>query len=312
MDTKRDKTMASKKKNFSLNYGSPLGIILFLLPGIGFYTLFMLYPSLTSLYYSVLNWQGGPINAAPFVGLDNFRQMFRDAYILTAISNNGRLLLLNWFFQLPVALMLAYVLTRLRHGSNFYRFVFYIPVILPAATLALLWRFIFSGSNYGLLNNILQRLNLESLIRPWLSGNGIVQWTTSFPSSWGAVGFYMIIFIAALVGIPDEYYEASAMDGANAWQQFVYITIPSIRGVYLYTMILGTQSALGAFIYPLLMTKGGPIHLSETLISYSLYLLWQKKVWGYGSAIAALSFLLGVLATALVWRFGRKQNETNV
>ena len=156
------------------------------------------------------------------------------------------------------------------------------------------------------------RLNLEHWILPWLSGNGIVQWTTTFPSSWGAVGFYMIIFLAALVGIPDEYYEASAIDGANAWQQFLYITIPSIRAVYIYAMILGMQSALGAFMYPLLMTKGGPLHLSETLISYSLYLLWEKKVWGYGSAVATLSFLLGIVATALVWRFGRGQQGKNV
>lgn len=304
--------MLPKKKRSSINYGSPLGIILFLLPGIGIYSLFMLYPSLTSLYYSVLDWQGGPILKAPFVGFDNFRQMLLDPYILKAISNNGRLLFLNWVFQLPLALLLAYTLSRLGRGSKFYRFIFYIPVILPVATLALLWRFIFSGSKYGLLNNILMRLNLEHWILPWLSGNGIVQWTTTFPSSWGAVGFYMIIFLAALVGIPDEYYEASAIDGASEWQQFLYITIPSIRAVYIYAMILGMQSALGAFMYPLLMTKGGPLHLSETLISYSLYLLWEKKVWGYGSAVATLSFLLGIVATALVWRFGRGQQGKNV
>jgi ABC-type sugar transport system permease subunit len=72
-------------------------------------------------------------------------------------------------------------------------------------------------------------------------------------------------------------------------------------------MILALQGALGAFIYPLLMTKGGPLHLSETLISYSLYLLWEKKIWGYGSAVAALSFLLGVVATVLIWRFARQR-----
>jgi raffinose/stachyose/melibiose transport system permease protein len=304
--------MLAKKKPKSINYGSPLGIIIFLLPGIGIYTLFMLYPSITSLYYSVLDWQGGPVLEAPFVGFDNFRQMLLDPYILKALSNNGRLLFLNWVFQLPIALLLAYTLSRLGRGSKFYRFVFYIPVILPVATLALLWRFIFSGSGYGLLNNILLRLNLENWIKPWLSGDGIVQWTTTFPSSWGAVGFYMIIFLAALVGIPDEFYEASAIDGANAWQQFIYITFPSIRPVYIYSMILGMQSALGAFMYPLLMTKGGPLHLSETLISYSLYLLWEKKVWGYGSAVATLSFLLGIVATALVWRFGRRQQATAV
>jgi len=118
----------------------------------------------------------------------------------------------------------------------------------------------------------------------------------------------MVVFLAALVGIPEEFYEAAAIDGANHWQQLIHITMPSIRGVYVSAMILTLQGALGAFIYPLLMTKGGPLHLSETLISYSLYLLWEKKTWGYGSAVATLSFLLGIIAVALVWRFGRQRD----
>jgi len=299
--------MAPTKQKSSLRYGSIPGIILFLLSGVGVYTLFMLYPSLLSLYYSVLDWQGGPIHAAPFVGLDNFRQILDDPFVPLALANNVRVLILNWAFQLPIALMLAYVLSRLRRGVNLYRFLFYIPVILPAATMALLWHFIFSGSSYGLLNNILKLAGLEAWVRPWLSGNGIVQWATSFPGAWVGVGFFTVIFLAALVGIPDEYYEASAIDGANSWQQFLFITIPNLRSVYVYSLILALQGALGAFMYPLLMTKGGPLHLSETLISYSLYLLWERKVWGYGSAVATLSFLLGIIATALVWRFGRQR-----
>jgi len=301
--------MPSSKKPFSARYGTPLGIFLFLLPGVGAYTLFMLYPTLLSLVYSFLQWQGGPIIKAPFVGLDNFFQLFRDPYIRLALGNNLRMLTLNWAFQLPIALLLAYLLSRLRRGATLYRFIFYIPVILPVATMALLWRFIFSGNQYGLLNNVLEVLHLENLIRPWLSGDGIVQWTTSFPGAYDSVGFFIIIFMAALVGISEEQYEASSIDGANSWQQFIYVTIPNMRSVYVYAMILALQSALGGFIFPLLMTKGGPLHLSETLISYSLYLLWEKKTWGYGSAVATLSFLLGIVATALVWKYGRRGQE---
>lgn len=301
--------MSGRKKPLSTHYGGTLGIVLFLLPGLGVYTLFMLYPSLLSLYYSVLEWQGGPLELAPFVGLENFANTLDDPYILNALSNNGRLLILNWTLQLPIALLLAYVLTRLRRGMNLYRFIFYIPVVLPAATLALLWRFVFSGNNYGLLNNLLSNFSKDHWIRPWLSAEGIVQWTTSFPAAWVSIGFFMIIFMAALVGIPEEYYDASAIDGANSWQQFIFITIPNLRGVYIYSMILAMQGAFGAYIYPLLMTRGGPLHLSQTLISYSLYLLWEKKTWGYGSAVAVLSFLLGIIVTTLVWRFGRQREN---
>jgi ABC-type sugar transport system permease subunit len=107
----------TQAKTRTYRYGSPMSIFLFLLPGVGVYTLFMLYPSLLSLYYSVLQWQGGPIREAPFVGFENFRAILADPYLLSALGNNARLLFLNWTFQLPLALLLAYVLSRLRHGQ---------------------------------------------------------------------------------------------------------------------------------------------------------------------------------------------------
>jgi raffinose/stachyose/melibiose transport system permease protein len=298
--------MAFRSGRRRSQYGSGWGIFLFLLPGLGVYTTLMLYPSALSLYYSVLDWEGGPVGRAPFVGLDNFRALFDDPVVPKALGNNVRLIFLSWAFQLPVALILAFTLSRLRYGSGVYRFLFYLPVILPAATLALLWRFIFSGSEYGLLNNVLRGAGQEGWIQRWLSANGIVQWTTSFPAAWQFIGFFMVIFMAALAGIPEEYYEAAAIDGAGVWRQLRDITLPSIKPVYLSAMILALQGALGAYIYPLLMTEGGPLHLSETLISYSLYLLWVKRTWGYGSAVAVLSFLLSILVVALIWRVGRR------
>jgi raffinose/stachyose/melibiose transport system permease protein len=297
------------RKRRRSHYGSGLGIFLFLLPGVGVYTVLMLYPSLLSLYYSVLDWEGGPVGQAPFIGLDNFRVAFDDPVVVSALGNNARVLFLNWAFQLPLALILAFTLARLRRGASIYRFLFFIPVILPVATLALLWRFVLSGNQYGLLNSTLRSAGLEGWIQPWLSGDGIVQWTTSFPVAWQFIGFFMVIFLAALAGIPEEYYEAAALDGAGAWRQMVDITLPSIKPVYVSAMILALQIALGAYIYPVLMTEGGPLHRSETMISYSLYLLWVKRVWGYGSAVAALTFLLTVVVSTLIWRISRRQDR---
>ena len=291
------------------SYGSDIGIFLFLLPGIGVYTLLMLYPTALSLYYSVLDWQGGPVSDAPFVGLDNFRALVDDQYVRMALGNNTRVLLLGWLFQLPMALLLAFTLSRLRRGAPMYRFLFFIPVILPIATLALLWRFVFSGSEYGLLNNVLIDLGQEDWIRPWLSADGIVQWTTSFPQVWQFIAFFMVIFLAALAGIPDEYYEAASIDGASALRQLKDVTLPNIKPVYISAMILSLNGALGAYIYPLLMTEGGPLHRSETLISYSIYLLWTKRVWGLGSAVAVLSFGLGIVVAALIWKLGRRGDQ---
>jgi raffinose/stachyose/melibiose transport system permease protein len=300
--------MSRQNRRRRSHYGSGWGIFLFLLPALGLYTVLMLYPSLMSLYFSILDWQGGPIGAAPIVGTANFEAMLDDPVIPRALTNNGRMLFLNWAFQLPLAVMLAFVISRLRHGASAYRFLYYIPVVLPTATLALMWRFMLSGNEYGLLNNLLRGLGLETLIRPWLSANGIVQWSTTIPDAWQFVGFFMVIFLAALAGIPEEYYEAAAIDGASSLQQLWYVTLPNIRPIYISAMIVSLQGALGYYIYPLLMTKGGPLHRSESLISYSLYLLWEKKTWGYGSAVAVFSFVLSVIAVVLIWRYGRNRD----
>ena len=119
----------------------------------------------------------------------------------------------------------------------------------------------------------------------------------------------MVIFLAALAGIPDEYYEAAAIDGASALRQLKDVTLPNIKPVYISAMILSLNGALGAYIYPLLMTEGGPLHRSETLISYSIYLLWTKRVWGFGSAVAVLSFGLGIVVAALIWKLGRRGDQ---
>lgn len=299
--------MVVQRRSRLVRYGSPLGIFLFLLPGLGTYTVLLLYPSLLSLYYSVLKWDGGPVSSAPFVGLANFQQMLSDPYLPIALSNNVRLLLLCWIFQLPVAVILAFAITRLRHGGSIYRFVFFLPVIVPAATMALLWGFIFSGNSYGMLDAVLRVVGQGQHVPHWLSADGVVQWATTFPPSWVGVGFYMIIFLAAIVGIPQEYYEAAAIDGANGWQQLIHVTLPSIRGIYVSGMILALQGSLGSYIFPYLMTNGGPLHLSETLISYALFLLWTQRTWGYGSAVAVLSFVLSVIITIFVWRFAHQR-----
>jgi ABC-type sugar transport system permease subunit len=282
---------------------------LFLLPALGLYTLLMLYPSVMSVYYSLLNWNGGPLSGAPFVGLANFQQMLGDPYLPGALVNTARVVFLAVVFQLPMALLLAFAITRLRHGGSLYRFLFFLPVIVPTATMALVWGFIFSGEPYGLLNAVLRTLGLGGLIQPWLSGDGVVQWVTSFPTAFVGIGFFMIIFIAALVGIPQEHYEAAALDGAGAWRQLLHITLPGIRGVYVSAMILALQGALGAFIYPYLITQGGPLHISETPTSYSLWLMYTQQQWGYASALNVLIFGLSVIAAVLVWRFGHERVE---
>lgn len=291
-----------------LRYGHPLTIALFLFPGLAIYSVLMFYPAVMSLYYSLLNWNGGPLADAKFVGLGNFRTLFHDPYIPGALENTARLVVISWLIQLPLALLLAFAITRLKHGGSVYRFLYIIPFIIPAATLALAWSFVFSGEPFGILNGVLSHLGLVGWEQQWLSADGVVQWVTSFPQALAYVGFFTTIFIAALVGIPKEYYEAAAIDGAGAWRQLIHITLPSVRGIYVSSLIVSLVIALGAFIYPYLMTGGGPLHISETPVSYSLYLLYSQQEWGYASAVNVMMFAIGAVAITLVWKFGRRRD----
>ena len=116
-------------------------------------------------------------------GLECGDRMLSDPYLPGALVNNARLVFLSVVFQLPMALLLAFAITRLRRGGSVYRFLFFLPVIVPTATMALVWSFVFSGEPYGLLNGLFRLLGLGSLIQPWLSADGVVQWVTSFPTA---------------------------------------------------------------------------------------------------------------------------------
>jgi len=288
------------------SYGTPLGIALFLLPGLGLYTVLMLYPSVQSFAYSLLDWEG--LRATKeFVGLANYAHVLRDPVVQVALGNNLRALLLYMVVQLPLALLLAFALSRRVRFVSLWRFLYYVPCVTSGSVLALLWLFVFTA-DYG-LNRILRELGMGFLARPWLSADGIVQWTTNLPATWQWVGFYMVIFLAAIGSIPEERFEAAQIDGASAWQQLIHITLPGIKLVYVAAGITALKDALGAYIYQFIMTEGGPLHMSETLVSYTLSLIWTDRQWGYGSALAVLHFALSAIVAGLVWRFARRTSE---
>lgn len=291
------------------HYGSPIGLFLFLLPGVGLYTAVMVYPAVQSLVYSVIQWQGvRPV--WKFGGFAYYARMLTDPIVRMALANNLRAIFLHVFVGLPLALLLAYGLTRKVRGALIFRFLYYFPNVATVTILALMWKFLFT-QEYG-LNAILRLLGLGSLIRPWLSLDGIVQWTTNIPSTWQAVGFWAVIFVAAISGISQELYEAARIDGANAWHELLYIVLPSVRNVYLSATVASINWALGTYVYQYIMTAGGPLHKSQTLTSYTVMRLYTRQLvdWGYGSTLAVLQFALGVVVSAILWRLSGRRTET--
>jgi len=269
------------------------------------YTTLLLYPTVQSLIYSLQDWRG---LSGSFVGLANFAELLHDKTVLGGACNNLRFLALSVVLQLPIALTLAFMLSRREKVAGFYRFVYFIPGLIGSATMALLWGFIYE-QRHGLLNNLMRSAGLSYIIQPWLSKDGIVQWAVAVPGVYMGAGFFIIIFMAAMSEIPESLYEAAAIDGAGGWQQLIHITLPSIRGVYIMATVLAVTGALSAFTFPFILTQGGPLHRTETLTSYAVWQAFSNFRRGYGSAIAVFHFAIAVTATLLIRKLGRREQQ---
>jgi len=288
-------------------YGSNRDILLFLIPGMGAYLFIMLYPNIMSIYYSLTEWRG--YGTPVFIGFGNFKKLASDPALMIALGMVARSLILVVFVTLPIAFFLAFLLSRKLRGARVYRFFYFIPLVVPAVMLGVMWKNFFIYR--GVINYALNSLNLESFAIAWLSTIGVVQWVVLFPDVWGGVCFFVLIFAAGLAGIPPILYDAAAIDGANTWQQLRYITLPSMRSVYVTAVILALPGALSTFIYPYAMTQGGPMRQTYTLALWVFNNVYatlggRQPNIGYGSTIALLHAFMGIVLGLIVWRYGRR------
>jgi raffinose/stachyose/melibiose transport system permease protein len=301
----------SDKSARRTGYGSGLGIALFLLLPLGGYALLNVYPSLMSLYYSLNEYSG--FGSLKFVGLQNYANMLKDPVVRTAVLNGFRNMLLVLAFQVPLGLVLAFLLSRIRRGSKIFVFFFFLPVVVSEVVLALMWRFVYN-SQWGMLNSLLNAAGLDALAQKWLSDPQLAPWVVLIPGVWQWVGFNVVLFLTAIQNLPEELFDAARIDGANGWQELRYLTLPLLRGVYVMATILAIAGSMGGPLgYPLMLTQGGPFQTSQTLSLYIYQLVSSRRaglggaipLWGYASAVVVLNFVLIGVLSGLTWRFRR-------
>jgi ABC-type sugar transport system permease subunit len=290
-------------------YWSIRHVTLFIAPGLIGYAFTFLYPTIYSLWLSLTDWTGWGEPA--YIGLENFSRVLHDRIFGFALGMAARGVILQLVGTLPFAFVLAYLLSRRVRGGRVFRFIYFLPLVIPGSVLATMFKELFAHD--GALNFTLTSLGLEGLILRWLVDDGIVQWTVLAPDFWASVSFFIILFAAGLEGVSQELYDAAAIDGAGGFRQLIHVTVPAMRGVYTSAMVLALPGALGAFIYPFIMTNGGPLHRTTTLP------LWVFKNvggyggdnlrYGYGSAIAMVQLVIGSVVGVLVYWYGRRKVE---
>jgi raffinose/stachyose/melibiose transport system permease protein len=282
-----------------------LTIVLFLLPALILFLLFVIYPIFRSVYFSLFNWNGlGP--AVNYVGLKNFISILTDRVFLMALRNGLLIVGLSLIIQLPISLGFAVLVGRDLPGRAVFRTIFFLPYVLSEVNAAIMWMLLYNPDPArGFLNGILVLIpGLQP--QDWLGNTHIVLISVFIALTWKYFGFHMLLYLTGLQNIPKEVEESALIDGANGFQSFFFITLPLLSSTIRTSVYLSVLGSLQQFILVWIMTKGGPVNASETLATYMYRFGFVRFQLGYGSAVAIYMFLICLTFSLVYNRLARQ------
>ncbi|WP_194396269.1 carbohydrate ABC transporter permease [Microbacterium atlanticum] len=270
-----------------------IGLVLALLaPAVALYALFVFAPLAQAAFYSVFKWNGiEPLT--DFVGLANYLRAWTDSAFHRALFNNISVIGVSLLVQLPLALWIATLLTGRFRGRAIFRVAFFLPYIISEVIAAVLWDFVLAPT--GLVNELLRTIGLDAVAHAWLGDPATVMYAILWVVTWKFFGFYTILFLTALQGVPQEHLEAARIDGANRAQVFRYVTFPAIGPTVRICIFLAIIGSLQLFDLVWVMTQGGPVGASSTMVTYMVRSGLQSYEFGYASAIAVIVAVISFL-----------------
>jgi multiple sugar transport system permease protein len=265
-----------------------LATVAFLLPLLIVFGLFAWFPIVRALVMSVQ--ETNLVSTPTFVGLDNFGRVLADPQFGTAVANTAWFALLALLFGFPVPIILAVLMSEVRRFRGLYSALAYLPVVIPPVECVLLWRFFYDASGHGVFNTVLGWVGIGPL--PWLQSSGSAMPAIVIEATWAAAGATVIIYLAALLSVPPELYDAAEVDGASIWQKIRFVTLPQIRTILFVTLILQLIATAQLFTEPLLFTGGGPANSTLTVLLLIYRYAFQNSLGGEYGMAAALSIML--------------------
>lgn len=278
----------------------------FLIIPLALYIVFFLTPSILGIMYSFTDWNARSIRGIHFIGLDNYIEIFTsNKNYADGIFNTMKFAVVSNIVKLIPALLLAIMLQHGLKGKGVYRTIFYLPSILPFLIIGLTFTSILSY-NTGLLNTALDALHLGFLKQKWLTDLNVVWKTIYGVDAWRGVGYCMTIFLAGLNTIPNSYYEAAAIDGANFFQKLRYITLPMLAPAIMINLVFGITYGLKVFDIVYVLTNGGPGHATEVITTFA-YQLYANGKYGMSTALNTILFLIAAAIGVVVVKVMSKQ-----
>lgn len=280
-----------RKKSFIKEYGIAY---LMLAPSLIMFIAFCLYPLCWVIINMFFDTDG--VTYRIFTGLDNFKLMLTDKLWWNSVGNTIEMAIKLLIFQIPVSIILAVFLDDNIKGKGLFRFIYYLPAILPGAVMSLIFALIFSPYN-GIINSLTNMLGIGEI--DWVGNATAAMWSCVIITLWKTVGGNMLYFLSGLQGIPKDVYESASLDGASKFKQFFYITIPMLTPITKVVLMLSIISSLQLMETIQVFTAGGPNHATETMPMYIYTMFFADKSlprFGYGSALGVVgSVIVGII-----------------
>jgi len=271
---------------------------LFLLPALAVYGGFVLLPAVQNLVYSFFKWSS--LTKRTFIGLSNYVGLVQDKVFGIALLHNIIWAALTILFPLIIGLILAVLLSSSK-ARIWLSAIYFLPATVPLVVSGIIWGWIYNPI-FGLLNQFLRAIGLESLTRSWIGDSKIALYALNFLGAWTFYGFCTIIFINSLQGIDVTLYDAAKIDGASNLQNFFYITIPLLKNSIVFLTIYSVIGAMKFFDIVYITTQGGPGYSTEILGTYIFKLAFREQKLGYSASVAFVLIILVMLLSILMLR----------
>ncbi|MBO0488193.1 carbohydrate ABC transporter permease [Vagococcus fluvialis] len=265
----------------------------FLSPALILLTIFLLVPVGMVFYYAFTDYYLLTPDARQFVGLENFKRLMSDPIFRKSILNTVKFVVWIIPVQLGAALGMALLINKQRKGNMFFKVAFFAPVVMSLVVISILWLYLLNP-NEGLINALLNKVGISSM--PFLTSPKQAMYTIVFVSAWQGAGYQMLLLLGGMQNIPQDVYEAAEIDGFSKFQQFWYITLPLLKPTAIFVLLTTLISAFKLIVQPMVMTQGGPMNSTMTMVYYIYQTGFTDRLVGYSSSIALIfTTLIGLI-----------------
>ena len=295
--------MPSKKASLTgMRRREELTAWLFISPIVLGILIFQFYPTIFSFYISFTRWN--LLTPPKWIGLDNFVTLFTtDRFFFNTMRNTATYAIWTVIAGLVLGLFFAVLLNQEIRGKYVYRGIYFVPVVAPTVAVALLWQWLYEP-NFGVLNGMLRMIGIQG--PNWLGNTTWAMRSVIIEAIWAGLGFSILIFLAGLQGIPQEYYEAAEIDGANAVQKFFNITMPLLSPTTFFLLVTAVIGSFQVFDIPYVMTGGGPANATQMVMMYLYNNAFTIQKMGLAAAISFVVFLVIITLTIINFRVSKR------